>query len=518
VNSIVECSYGTLRGREERGVHVFRGIPYAAPPLGGLRFRPPQRAARWAGVRDALEFGPPALQNASALGPMLGLDLSASSEDCLYLNVWTPRPGHGQRPVLVWIHGGAFVIGSGSQAMYDGAALARRGDVVVVTVNYRLGALGFLRLDELTDGRISATGCEGLLDQIAALEWVRDEIAAFGGDPGNVTIFGESAGAISVATLLGTPRARGLFHRAALQSGSANFISPPRQATRVAEELLRELGLTSRDVRLLSDIPAARLLDAQQTVALRLQMQLRGLPFAPTVDGTILPQHPFDAIRGGLARDVPVIVGTNRDEIKLFALADPTARGLDDAALLERLERLIPSTDAHDVSRGRRAIETYRAARGSRGESIAAPELWYAIESDRVFRYPAMLLAELQHAHQPRTFAYLFTWVSPFMEGVLGACHALEIPFVFGTLTHPMIARFSGSGAEAERLSGRVQDAWIQFAYSGDPGHAGFGGWPAYEGDERATLVIGQNSHVVSAPLEDERRFWEFWDGVARDA
>jgi len=215
---------------------------------------------------------------------------------------------------------------------------------------------------------------------------------------------------------------------------------------------------------------------------------------------------------------VPVIVGTTRDEMKLFGLLDPSARSLDDAALLRRLERLVPGTDEHGVSRARRAIEVYRAARGSRGASITPPELWYAIESDRVFRYPSMLLAELQRAHQPHTYAYLFTWPSPFMEGVLGACHALEIPFVFGTLTHPMIAAFSGSGPEAEWLAGRVQDAWIQFAAAGHPGHAGFGGWPAYDRDERATLVIGHESHVTAAPLEAERRFWEFWDGVAHDA
>ena len=514
---IVETSYGKLEGVEEHGVRVFRGIPFAQPPVDALRFAAPQRPEPWAGVRAAARFGGAALQNASMMGPVLGLDLGETREDCLSLNVWTPGPDSGRRPVLVWIHGGAFVMGGGRQALYDGQTLARRGDLVVVTINYRLGSLGFLQLDELTEGAIPATGNEGLLDQIAALEWVRDEIAAFGGDPTNVTIFGESAGSISVATLLGTPRAHGLFGRAILQSGSANFVASRPHARRVAEAIVRELGLTPSAVSRLRAVPGKQLLDAQQRAYLGLQGKMRGLPFAPVVDGDVLPRHPFEAIRDGLSQDVDVLVGTNLDEMKLFGLMDPQARSLDDDALLRRCERVIPGEDATGSTYGRRAIVTYRRARAVRGQSVTPPDLWFAIDSDRAFRYPAMRLAELQHAQQPNVYAYLFTWPSPFLEGVLGACHALEIPFVFGTLDNPMLARFAGSGAAAERLAAQMQDAWIHFAHSGRPAHVHLGDWPAYEPTRRATMILGRESHLDDAPYEEERRFWEFWDGMIHD-
>ena len=517
MTSLVETNLGQLRGVEDAGIHVFRGIPYARPPIGALRFQPPQGLTPWTGVRDATHFGPAAAQNPSMLGPMLGLDIGRMSEDCLYLNVWTPDARHGRRPVLVWIHGGAFVMGAGSQVLYDGQTLARRGDVVVVTINYRLAAFGFLQLDELTDGAIAATGNEGLLDQIAALEWVRDNIEAFGGDPHNVTIFGESAGSISVATLLGTPRAHGLFHRAILQSGSANFVSTRRHATRVAAALLEELSLEPASAAKLRDVPTAAILDAQQRAYFKVQPQLRGLPFSPVVDGEVLPRHPFEALRAGLSKDVTVLVGTNLDEMKLFGLMDPQLRSLDEAGLIRRCERVIPGEDATGTSWGRRAVVSYRRARAPRQLSIEPSALWFAIDSDRAFRYPAMHLAALQQAHQPDTYAYLFTWTSPFMEGVLGACHALEIPFVFGTLSNPMLARFAGSGREADVLAEHMQDAWITFAHSGRPARNGLGEWSAYDTTQRATMLLGRDSHLEHAPYEDERRFWEFWDGVIPD-
>ncbi|MGH7317841.1 MAG: carboxylesterase/lipase family protein, partial [Candidatus Rokuibacteriota bacterium] len=242
---LVETRRGRVRGVTESGLAVFRGLPFARPPVGARRFQPPEPPAPWSGVRDAARFGTSAAQNGALVGPLMSLGIGRTGEDCLYLNVWTPRPDRARRPVLVWIHGGAFILGSGSQLLYDGSRLARRGDVVVVTVNYRLGALGFLGVQDRFGRRLPATGNEGLLDQIAALEWVRDEIAAFGGDPDNVTIFGESAGAMSCATLLGMPRARGLFHRAILQSGAANYVWPRDTAARLADQVLAEIGVGS---------------------------------------------------------------------------------------------------------------------------------------------------------------------------------------------------------------------------------------------------------------------------------
>ncbi|HBZ70804.1 MAG TPA: carboxylesterase, partial [Deltaproteobacteria bacterium] len=263
--TVVETRLGKIRGTEGEGVEIFRGIPYAKAPLGRLRLRPPLPPEPWAGIREATQSGPCAPQNASMVGALLGLPATEVSEDCLTLNVWTPAAGDGRRrPVLVWIHGGAFVFGSGSQAPYEGAQLSALGDVVVVTLNYRLGALGFLALPALAEEEGGVCGNFGLLDQIAALEWVRDHAAVFGGDPDRVTIFGESAGAMSVGTLLGTPAARGLFRNAIAQSGAAHNVSTPEQGERVAHAFMKELGLALTDVEGLRAIPVSAILAAQQ--------------------------------------------------------------------------------------------------------------------------------------------------------------------------------------------------------------------------------------------------------------
>jgi carboxylesterase type B len=399
---LVETRGGAVRGVHERGVAVFRGLPFARPPVGPGRFGPPEPPEPWSGVRDAARFGPSAAQNGALVGPLMSLGIDRTGEDCLYLNVWTPRPDRARRPVLVWIHGGAFILGSGSQTLYDGSTLARRGDVVVVTINYRLGALGFLRARDRFGPELPATGNEGLLDQVAALRWVRDEIEAFGGDPARVTIFGESAGAMSCAALLSMPRARGLFHRAILQSGAANFLSPPESAARVTDHLLADLGIGSPDE--LRAATAARLLGAQRRLFMDLMLgeqhvlgtlspvgqrlagalflglsvarrrfgpaasslsrglvgllrrrgrrrpapapspalaalrarRTQGLPFQPVIDGDVIPRDPLVAIHEGEARDVPLLIGTNLDETRLFAPLDPEAATLSDAALLAR--------------------------------------------------------------------------------------------------------------------------------------------------------------------------------------
>ena len=572
MDALVETRRGPLRGVSERGLAVFRGIPFAAPPIGPLRFMPPAPPARWSGSRDATRFGQAAAQNTAVAGPILSLGIRRTGEDCLYLNVWTPGADRGRRPVMVWIHGGAFVLGAGSQTLYDGSALARRGDVVVVTINYRMGALGFLRLQERFGARLPATGNEGLLDQIAALHWVRDEIEAFGGDPGNVTIFGESAGAMSCATLLGVPRARGLFHRAILQSGAANFLWPSDVAAGLAGHVLDELGLGTPEALQAAEL--SRLLDAQRRLFMDMLMsdryvlgalspagqrvagalflglalarrrfgsvtaplsrglvgllrrrrsepvpsprgaalralRTRGLPFQPVVDGDVVPSAPLDAIRDGAASDIPVLIGTNLDEAKLFLPLDPEAATLDEAALLARCEDAIRGRGRDGGSAAREAIEVYRAARVARGELTEPGELWFAIESDRTMRHPAMRLASLHAVHQRQTYAYLFTWPSPALGGMLGSCHALELPFVFGTLEHPLIRPFAGKGPEAQAFAARIQDAWIAFARTGRPGHADLPDWPAYDAEQRRTMVLDRQCRVESAPREPERAFWD---------
>jgi carboxylesterase type B len=566
VSVVVETRRGAVRGVARDGLAVFLGLPYARPPIGPRRFGPPEPPEPWSGVRDAGRCGPSAAQNRALVGPLMTLGIDRTGEDCLYLNVWTPGADRARRPVLVWIHGGAFVLGSGSQTLYDGSALARRGDVVVVTINYRLGALGFLRARDRFGPRLPAGGNEGLLDQIAALEWVRDEIEAFGGDPGRVTIFGESAGAMSCAMLLGAPRARGLFHGAILQSGAANFRSPRATAAWIADRLLADLGIESAEA--LASAAPARLLEAQRRLFMEMMLGadhvlgglspagqrvagalflgltlarprvprmaepltrglvgvLRrrgrrrrasaapapaehrpGLPFQPVIDGDLIPREPLAAIRDGEARAIPLLVGTNLDEARLFAPLDPEATVLEEAALLARCEAAM----SRGPAAARQAVERYRTARAARGEGIEPGDLWFAIETDRTMRHPAMQLAALQAAHQPRTYAYLFTWPSPAMGGLFGACHGLELPFVFGTLGHPLLRPFTGRGPEAAALAERMQDAWIAFARTGRPGHAGVGDWPAYDADARRTMILDRRCRVETAPHEAERGFWD---------
>jgi para-nitrobenzyl esterase len=498
--STVEISTGKIEGETDRGVLVFRGIPYAAPPTGDLRLRGPKPPAPWAGVRDAKEFGlwapqpPPASTLAGGMpGPQ--------GEDCLTLNVWTPSL-EGSRPVMVWVHGGGFTTGSGAAPLYRGAALADGGDVVVVTINYRLGILGFLGYPDLVDDQAGGAAANwGLLDQVAALQWVKENISAFGGDPANVTLFGESAGGMSVADLLSMPSAAGLFHKAIVQSGPPNAKSMER-ASEATLKLLAELGLTS--VSQLRDLPVDVLLRAQTDVLT--PKPGGGLVLVPVVDGTSLPVEPGRAIAAGSASGIPLVIGTNRDEAKMFMVADPRNREPDEDVLYRRIDRALVANDVN-LPVGE-VIEGYRSARTVAGRAADPRELWSAIESDRMFRIGSIRAAESQSQHQALTYMYLFTWESPAMKGALGACHALELPFMFGTLDAPGMDRFAGSGPDAERLSELMMDAWTAFARSGTPAAKGMPAWPPYDTGRRATMVFGQSVGVEDAPLDAERQVW----------
>jgi len=502
--SIAQTRSGKLEGEERDGIHVFRGIPYAAPPVGVKRWRAPEREAKWSGVRSAKSFGNASPQSPVAVGLLEAFKIEEpQSEDCLYLNVWTPGLDGARRPVMVWIHGGAFTIGSGAQSLYEGTALARRGDVVIVTINYRLGALGFLRLRELTGGRIPSTGNEGLLDQVAALEWVRENIAAFGGDPENTTIFGESAGGMSVGTLLGMPKARGLFQKAIPQSGASNTASALERHVHVAERFAELSG--ARDADALLGLSTAEILGAAGGIApvpgQESDPRLGGMPLAPVIDGEIVPRLSIESVERGSAAGVALLVGTTLDEWKLFAAVDPNTTSLQDASLVARVEKRVGPA-------GRTLVDTYRKARSERGLAVTAPELLMAIETDRIFRMPGLELAETQARHDARVYNYLFTWASPMFGGMFGACHAVELGFVFGTHKAPAMADFSGSGPLADALAGDTMDAWLAFARTGDPSCASLGRWPTYTTKDRATMLLGERSKVEHAPLEEERSAW----------
>jgi para-nitrobenzyl esterase len=512
VNTITSTRQGEVRGREKDGVLLFAGIPYAAPPVGARRFRPPAPPEPWAGVRDATSFGALSWQAPGTLGDLLAMPKAACDEDCLTLNVQTPALDDGARPVMVWIHGGGFTGGTGATPWYNGQRFAQHGDVVIVTINYRLGALGFLHLAELGGEAYASSGLNGILDQVAALEWVRDNIASFGGDPGQVTIFGESAGGMSVGTLLGLPRAKGLFHRAVPQSGAAHNLSSTERAARVTELFLREAALPDLDALLAAD--PQTLVDAQQKLPALLQREhlgetleegsganvavVLGLPFQPVADGVELPVPPIEAVRDGLAADVPLMVGTTRDEWNLVHL---TAGGpFDDAKLHRRLGRLFPEADE--------IIDVYRSGR----PDASADQLWCAILTDVVFRIPAIRLAEAQAEHQPdHTFSYRFSWPSRAFGGVLGACHALEIPFVFDNLERGGAAMFLGEGETPAELARAMHDAWWHFARSSDPNHPGIPTWAPYDTGTRTTIDFDDQIEVLHDPDADERRVW---DGV----
>jgi para-nitrobenzyl esterase len=486
---VIETMHGKVRGERHGDVATWKGIPYAAPPVGALRFRPPQPLAPWSGERDATHFGTVAAQSRDPrIAILSGIsDKIMSGEDCLLLNVFAPADRQGApRPVMVWIHGGAFIMGSGSTPLYHGMTFAQQG-IVVVTLNYRLGLPGLLYLGDLAPGRDE--GNYALLDQIAALRWVQNNIAAFGGDPGCVTVMGESAGAISIGTLLAMPAARGLFHRAILDSGASSLSPPTRtDATRLARGVIDELGVT---VEQLADVPIDRLLAVQEAIS-----RTAGLgALAPYVDGVTVPRLPADVIREGGAAGIPLLLGTNRDEWTLFEvlLGEVTVEAFE-APLRERLG---PRVD--------QLLEVYRDAHPDRSIKRA----WVDLVGELAFRIPAIRLAEAQSSHDTPVYMYRFDWKSPAFGGRLGAAHALELPFVWNRLDLPMAPILLGNDLiKLQSLATAMHGAWAQFIRTGDPNGGGLPDWPRYDADRRATLLIDRESRVADDPAGAARRTW----------
>jgi len=504
VSEIASTRAGRIKGKLSRHGLVFRGIPYAQPPIGPLRLRAAAPLKPWTGIRDATRFGASAPQAGVEnwlVRRFIGSVSARQSEDCLYLNIWTPALDGRRRPVMVFIHGGAFLMGSGSTLLYDGSRLSKRGDVVVVTLNYRLGALGSLDLHGLLGGANSTPANLCLRDQIAALEWVRANSEAFGGDPEQVTVFGESAGAMSIGTLLGTPAARGLFRRAILESGAASNVSTPEQARRVAELYLKLLGPHGESLEALRAAPLRELLRAQRETTFQLALPLGGLAFQPCVDGDLLPESPLVALGRGSAEGVSILAGTNKDEWKLFMLGDLRARRMDEAALRRRFARVLPEPVAE------RAYDAYRIAPHARREADPR-ERWSAFQGDRVFHWPAARLLELASRHSRETFAYRFSWSPPLLERQIGACHGIELPFVFGTILEPWLRPWLGAMPGARKLSHRMQEAWLAFARTGQPGHAGIPFWPTYDTETRHAMTLARHCEVVPGYADSAVRFF----------
>jgi para-nitrobenzyl esterase len=500
---IAATSTGKVQGISKQGVLQFRGIPYAT----AARFEPPQPVQPWSGVRDATSFAPMAPQNASPLEQLLGAQADPYSEDCLALNVFTSGIDDGRRPVMVWIHGGAFTAGSGHVPWYNATNLVRLSDVVVVTLNYRLGALGFLHLGHLTP-ELATAGTNGIADQIAALRWVRDNIAAFGGDPDNVTIFGESAGGMSVGTLLGTPEARGLFHRAIAQSGAADHVHPAERAEWITERFLRAAGLSPTSVDEVRTLPVDRLLAAQATVVTDVQNGEATdigvgpgsgvLAFQPVVDGALLPRQPLDEVRQGNAAGVPLVIGTTADEWNLFHVQFLQSGPLTEETLRRRMRRVAGPERADD------ALDAYRTM----GRADDPDAVLCAAMTDKVFRMPAIRLAEAQLPHAPRVSMYRFAYPSTAFGGVLGACHAIDVPFVFANLDKRGVELLVGEiDDDARRLSNLCARAWTSAAAHASPEHEDLA-WPAYDLQRRATCELDRTPLVHEDPDAPLRNLW----------
>jgi para-nitrobenzyl esterase len=497
--AVAETKFGKIRGVDVQGIKVFKGVPYGASTAATNRFLPPAEPAAWAGVRDALEYGPSAPQrDPTAMRAGGGLTVSGEAlppenEDCLVLNVWTPALNDGRkRPVMFWCHGGGFVTGSGSAPGYDGTNLSRRGDVVVVTINHRLNVLGFTFLGDAGGADFAQSGDAGMLDIVYALRWVRDNIAQFGGDPNTVMVFGQSGGGRKVGTLLAMPSAKGLFHRAIIESGPTIKLVEREQAARVAERLMAKLDVSKKQIRDLQKLPVERIMAAYFAVVKDMAgADQMTAGFSPTVDGKIVPEHPFHPTSSPVSADVPVLCGSTRTEMTLSS--DAASFSLDEDGMRGRVRKLLGEQADH-------VMEVYRRT----NPGATASDIYFLIASDYRYGAPMMKIAERRAAlGKAPVYLYYFRWETPVEGGRLKSPHTMEIPFAFDNVQ--ISARLTGGGSEAMALADKVSDAWIAFARTGDPNTPKLPHWPAFNSNDRPTMVINKVSKVENDPIREQR-------------
>jgi para-nitrobenzyl esterase len=507
---VVEISSGKLRGTIIEGVAAFKAVPYAAPPIGPHRFLPPRDPEPWPGVRDATAYAGRAPQAGlrAATRPELETfsgtpDTSPDSEDCLTLHVWTPSVTDGaKRPVMVWLHGGAFAYGSANSERLRGSRLARRGDVVVVTVNHRLNIFGHLDLSDVGGADYQRSGNAGVLDLVAALAWVRNNIARFGGDPGNVTIFGESGGGGKVSTLLAMPVAAGLFHRAIIQSGAAVRLRTKERSLKLTELVLKELGVTAAAIEQLRTLSVARLLaaikPAERALGLSPYRLFDRYPFGPVVDGDVLPRQPFDPDAPDIMCDIPVIIGDMKDETASFLASDDLVwrRTLTEAQMVDRV-REIAGVDTD------RVVATY----GRLYPGAGPAERLIATTTDCNFRIRSLVLAQRRVAKATAPlWMYSFDWETPVHGGKMRAPHAMDVPFTFDTID---LTNATDGSDTARRLAKTMSGVWSAFARNGVPDHPLIPHWPAYRVPERATLILDAACRIDNDPRGETRAMWQ---------
>jgi para-nitrobenzyl esterase len=504
---VVATRSGPVQGLVDRGVCAFKGIRYGAAPIGPLRWAPPQPAPAWTDTFDAADFGAPAMQLAGGTSVVADNDfgfqmhqvfttpseMKVMNEDCLFLNVWTPATDSKARPVMVWIHGGGYAWGSGAQPIYQGDGLARAQDVVVVSLNHRLNVFGYLDLSTAIGPAYASSGTVGMQDLVLALRWVHDNIAGFGGDPGNVMIMGQSGGGAKVSTLLAMPSAKGLFHKAAIQSGPGLSVARKAGAFEATGRLLAALDVKPGDIAALQAIPAPVILAAAAKSG--------SMGFSPILDGVVIPRDPFTPDAPDVSADVPILVGWCKDEMTIFTADEPWFGRMSEADLQTRVK---PFGEA-----GQKLLAAVRQAY----PSYSPTYLWVALLSSRVMAGSELLAARKAAKGAAPAYVYMMDWETPVADGIFKSPHTMEIPFML--YSYDKVRTFVGEGPGPAHMADQIGGAWAAFARTGRPDHPGIPHWPAYSGEKRSVMVFNTISRVVDDPLPQVRAVLDAYPQIA---